>query len=125
MPGKIPRFKCHICGVTYVDSTKLKAHAKNKRNNELELGNSKKTKCIYPGCEELFYHKSKMATVPILDTMINEYQSFNKAHQGAVNNASQIPKHRFQKEVEIVERIKHTLQKDTNSFGVYCCFFAF
>ena len=65
-----------------------------------------------------------MATVPILDTMINEYQSFNEAHQGAVNNASQIPKHRFQKEVEIVERIKHTLQKDTNSFGVYCCFFA-
>ena len=53
-------FKCHICGVTYTRSTKLKAHARNKHNIELEMGNSKRTKCTYPGCEELFYHKSKM-----------------------------------------------------------------
>ena len=52
--------KCHICGVTYTRSTKLKAHARNKHNIELEMGNSKRTKCTYPGCEELFYHKSKM-----------------------------------------------------------------
>ena len=46
--------------MTYARRTKLKAHAKNKYNNEIELGNSKRTKCTCPGCEELFYHKSKM-----------------------------------------------------------------
>ena len=44
----------------YTRSTKLKALAKNKHNIELEFGNCKKTKCTYPGCKELFYHKSKM-----------------------------------------------------------------
>ena len=44
----------------YTTSTKLKALAKNKHNIELEFGNCKKTKCAYPGCKELFYHKSKM-----------------------------------------------------------------
>ena len=66
----------------------------------------------------------KAATVLILDPMVNEYQPFNKAHQGAVYVASEILNHRFQKQVEKVESIKHTLQKDTNSCGVYCCFYA-
>ena len=39
---------------------KSKANAKNKYNIELELGNTKRMKYTYPGCEELFYHKSKM-----------------------------------------------------------------
>ena len=59
----------------------------------------------------------KAATVLVLDPMVNEYQPFNKAHQGAVYVASQILNHRFQKQVEKVESIKHTLQKDTNSRG--------
>ena len=66
----------------------------------------------------------KAATVLILDPMVNEYQPFNKAHQGAVYVASEILNHRFQKQVEKVESIKHTLQKDTNSCGVYWCFYA-
>ena len=57
-PEKASGFKCHICGITYTRSTKLKAHAKNKRNIEIELVNSERTKCTYPGCEELFNHIS-------------------------------------------------------------------
>ena len=37
---------------------------------------------------------------------------------------SEILNHRFQKQVEKVESMKHTLQNDTNSCGVYCCFYA-
>ena len=66
----------------------------------------------------------KTATVIVLDPMVNEYQPFDKAHQGAVYVASEILNHRFQKQVEKVKSIKYTLQKDTNSCGVYCCFYA-
>ena len=59
----------------------------------------------------------KVTTILVLDPMVNEYQPFNKAHQGAVYVASEILNHRFQKQVEKVESIKHTLQKDTNSRG--------
>ena len=65
----------------------------------------------------------KAKTVLVLDQMVNEYQPFNKAHQGAVYVASQILNHRFQKQVEKVESIKHTLQKDSNRCGGYCCFY--
>ena len=66
----------------------------------------------------------KAATVLVSDPMVNEYQPFNKAYQGVVYIASEILNHQFQKQVEKVESIKHILQKDTNSCGVYRCFYA-
>ena len=66
----------------------------------------------------------KTATILALDPMVNEYQTFNKTHQGAVYAATEILNYQFQKQVEKVEPIKHSLQKDTNSCGVYCCFYS-
>ena len=75
-PEKASGFKCHICGITYTRSTKLKAHAKNKRNIEIELVNSERTKCTYPGCEELFYrisidHLNKLHEAEVRKEVIN------------------------------------------------------
>ena len=67
---------------------------------------------------------AKTATVLVLDPMVNEYQPFHKSHQQVVFAASEILNHRFLKQVAKVESIKHTLQKDTNSCGVYYCFYA-
>ena len=66
----------------------------------------------------------KTVTVFVLNPMFNEYQPFHKKHQGAVYVASEILNHRFRKQIEEVESIKCTLQKDINSCGVYCCFYA-
>ena len=47
--------------------------------------------------------------------MVNEYQP--KERQGVAYATSEILNHQFQKQVEKVQSIKHTLQKDTTN----CC----
>ena len=60
----------------------------------------------------------------ILDPISNIYQCSNESHNNAATIASKILNVRFSKEVSKIHTIKHSLQQDSNSCGVYCCFYA-
>ena len=64
----------------------------------------------------------RASAVIILDPISINYQPSNKSHKEAVFIASEILNKRFSKEVIEVKTIRHSLQHDTNSCGVYCCF---
>ena len=66
----------------------------------------------------------RASAVIILDPISLNYQPSNKSHEEAVFIASEILNKRFSKEVIEVKTIRHSLQQDTNSCGVYCCFSA-
>ena len=66
----------------------------------------------------------RASAVIILDPISINYQPSNKWHKEAVFIASEILNKRFSKEVIEVKTIRHSLQQDTNSCGVYCCFYA-
>ena len=57
----------------------------------------------------------RASAVIILDPISINYQPSNKSRKEAVFIAS--------KEVIEVKTIRHSLQYDTNSCGVYCCFY--
>ena len=64
----------------------------------------------------------RASAVIILDPISLNYQPSNKSHEEAVFIASEILNKRFSKEVIEVKTIRHSLQQDANSCGVYCCF---
>ena len=64
----------------------------------------------------------RASAVIILDPISINYQPPNKSHKEAVFIASEILNKSFSKEVIEVKTIRHLLQQDTNSCGVYCCF---
>ena len=64
----------------------------------------------------------RASAVIILDPISINYQPSNKSHKEAVFIASEILNKSFSKEVIEVKTIRHLLQQDTNSCGVYCCF---
>ena len=66
----------------------------------------------------------RASAVIILDPISINYQPSNKSRKEAVFIASEILNKRFSKEVIEVKTIRHSLQQDTNSCGVYCCFYA-
>ena len=66
----------------------------------------------------------RASAVIILDPISINYQPSNKSHKEAVFIASEILNKRFSKEVIKVKTIRHSLQHNTNSCGVYCCFYA-
>ena len=66
----------------------------------------------------------RASAVIILDPISINYQPSNKSHKEAVFIASEILNKRFSKEVIVVKTIRHSLEHDTNSCGVYCCFYA-
>ena len=61
----------------------------------------------------------RAAAVMILDPISLNYQPSNKSHK-----ETEILNKRFSKEVIEVKTIRHSLQHDTNSCGVYCCLYA-
>ena len=66
----------------------------------------------------------RVSAVIILDPISINYQPSNKSHKEAVFIASEILNKRFSKEVIELKTIRHSLQHNTSSCGVYCCFYA-
>ena len=66
----------------------------------------------------------RASAVIILDPISINYQPSNKSRKEAVFIASEILNKRFSKEAIEVNTIRHSSQQDTNSCGVYCCFYA-
>ncbi|XP_057312270.1 uncharacterized protein LOC130653772 [Hydractinia symbiolongicarpus] len=55
----VTTFQCDECDANYTRKNKLKAHMLKKHNTTL-TDQGKRSKCTFPGCEETFYHKSRM-----------------------------------------------------------------
>ena len=66
----------------------------------------------------------RASAVIILYPISTNYQPSNKSHKEAVFFAPEILNKRFLKEVIEEKPIRHPLQHDMNSCGVYCCFYA-
>ena len=62
---------------------------------------------------------ARASAVIILDPISINYQPSNKSHKEAVFIVSEILNRRFSKEVIDVMAIRHSLEHDTNSCGVY------